>query len=675
MPDKQIGLSMTKQHKYWSFLVVFLFTFALLNGTHLLAASAAKQLAKGISLYNNNKNEDAIEYFVDVLVNGNQEEVATANKYINLIHEQAGGIQKPVEVDVNFKEGEVKTLKQNTDESVAAAQEQALRQAEQAALLASEQEQAALAAAQAQKQAAIDEVNAQQQDLANRIEAARLEAVNQAEAQRQAALEQTADFNKANVEAATAAAAAGAITTAAALQQDAKDTQTQEPENAMEENATLEPSVLNEQAQEPVAPEVVLVKASTETVSAPSESLPKSIFEDLTSPEAVKARELYTMQKLDSMTAAAIAKINDAKGVNLYMRDNRPDALDIEPGVIFEKGQFRQDSLPLLNSIYELLALTQGSAYVILPPGSYTDDVTLAGIRQAMALNSYLVSRGISQGKLHYNMGLSDEEPPAQYANLHGLAIVFDYDAKLPTNLEKNENNETAPLLSMAIVPLCHAIDRSLGEAFAIDFSVLETVSAIDNWVLQIVQHGRDGKYYVVRQLEGFTPVYHQILWNGRKGIIGPELPCGKYTVVLTATDLKGQKQTIRRRLIVKCASDTVTDTCSDVCGNKKAAVVVSEGVLDYKAARLWKKPARTMRGAASSVKATSQAVSTSSSRATKTTTTRTIIQEEAGGDDSGVAALPSASTSVDTTKNITYDSPDMGYPTNNPYDMPFEEN
>ena len=62
-------------------------------------------------------------------------------------------------------------------------------------------------------------------------------------------------------------------------------------------------------------------------------------------------------------------------------------------------------------------------------------------------------------------------------------------------------------------------------------------MSPVDNWMLQVVQHGRDGNFYVVRQLEGFTPVYHQILWNGRKGIIGPELPCGKYTLVLTATD------------------------------------------------------------------------------------------------------------------------------------------
>ena len=673
---------MIKQHKYWSVLVVSLCCFALLSGTKLFAASAAKQLAKGIELYENNKSEEAMDYFVDVLLNGTQEEAAQANKYMNMIHDQLGGIQKPVEVDADFKEGEVKSLNQTANAAVTAAQEQARLAAEQAAAQAAAEEEAARAALAAKQQEAIDAVNAQQEALTQRIEAARQEALEQAQAQRQAALEQAAALADADLDAAAAVAA-----TAQQLPQTAQEdltaieTQAAQQVAAVRQAATISPEeAAASPVEQPVEQYVLAPSVLTEAEPAPvtTQEVTPSVFADLMSPEAIQARELYTRQKLDSMTAAAMENINGTKGVHLYMRDDRPDALDIEPEVIFEKGQFRTDSLPLLNSIYELLALTQGSAYVILPPGSYTDDVTLAGIRQAMALNSYLVNRGISQGKLHYNMGLADEEPPARYANLNGLAIVFDYDAKLPTNLEKNANNETAPLLSMAVVPLCHAIDRSLGEAFAIDFSVLETISPIDNWVLQIVQHGRDGKYYIVRQLEGFTPVYHQILWNGRKGIIGPELPCGKYTAVLTATDLKGQKQTVRRRLIVKCAGDATTDTCN-ACSTAKKAVVTTtdEGKLNYKASRLWVKPGRKMGTAAASATATStdKAVSTASSSATKTVTTRTIIQEYDGTEDaeSAVAPVPPVSTSSSTS----YEMEEVAdaYPTNNPYDMPYEEN
>lgn len=74
-----------------------------------------------------------------------------------------------------------------------------------------------------------------------------------------------------------------------------------------------------------------------------------STFTDLTSPEAVEARELYTNQKLDSMTAAAIEKINAAKGVHLYFRDNMPDALDIDADVLFDGNKFRPEALPLFK--------------------------------------------------------------------------------------------------------------------------------------------------------------------------------------------------------------------------------------------------------------------------------------------------------------------------------------
>lgn len=633
---------MMKLNKRWNYVLVFLLGLFVISATEVVAASAARQLAKGISLYNDNKDEKAMDYFIDVLVNGNAEEVAEANKYITLIHNRIGGIQTPVEVDVNFKEGEVKSLDEVTAQTMQQAQQTAQ---DQAAMLQAEQEALAAQAA-AKQQEALDAVNAQQQALTEQIEANKLAAQEQADQYKEALQKAQTDLQndwdtavgvEQGIEDSAVAATVGAAGLAATAQEDA---QAVEDQTAKEINASRD-NVLT-------------------TVNG------ESAFTDLTSEKAIEARELYTAQKIASMTDAAIKNINDTKGVNLYMRDNRPDALDIDPEVIFDKNTFRSDALPLLNSIYELLALTQGSAYVILPPGSYTDDVTLSGIRQAMALNSYLINRGISQGKLHYNMGLVDEEPPARFANLHGLAVVFDYDAKLPTVMEKNEKNETAPLLSMAIVPLCHAIDRSLGEAFAIDFSVLETENPLDNWVLQVVQHGHDGKYYIVRQLEGFAPVYHQILFNGRKGIIGPELPCGKYTLVLTGTDLKGKKQTLRRRVVVKCAD--AVNSCEGTCPVKKEAAA-EQKELDYKAARLWVKPGRTMvapvtKQAAASTASTS--TSTSSSTYTKTVNTTTIVQDDDGSD-------PLAGTVAGSATAQPYGAPADSLPVNNPYDMPYE--
>lgn len=599
---------MIKINKFLGYLIVSIFCVSLTGGSLLSAATPARQLAKGISLFNDEKNEEAMNYFLDVLVNGNRDEVAEATKYVHLIHDRIGGVQDPVIVDVNFKEGEIKSLDAVTDPAVLAAQEKARAAAEGTLAKANSAKEDAEALTLAKKNEILTTALAEQKVITDSIEA-----------QRAAAMQEGKDLNEAELGVAAVDATLG--------------------KDGLTATADADKAALMTQASEEVAA--------------------ASAFADLTTPEAAEARAIYTKQKIESMTAASIEKINGVKGVYLYMREGRPDALDIDPQVLFtSKNTFKTSAQPLLNSIYELLALTQGSAYVILPAGSYTDDVTLSGIRQAMALNSYLINRGLSQGKLHYNMGLSDQEPPARYANLSGISIVFDYDAKLPANMEKNENNDKAPLLSMAVVPLCHSLDRSLGEAFVIDFSVLETASPIENWVLHIVQHGRDGKYYIVRQLEGFTSVYHQIVWNGRKGIIGPELPCGKYTLVLTATDLKGEKQTLRRRIVVKCSKQKKSSCRTGACTATRELCPKC----DYKTPRLWTKPGRTMGGATYD----EPAADASAETVTTTTTVTTVVEEAPATADQSMAqnGYPYQDQNLSTEP----------MPMDNPYDMPYDD-
>ncbi len=510
------------------FLAALLALSLLTGGTALFAASSsAKQLKKGIQLYQANQDEAAMDYLIDVLVNGSRAEVEEANKYINLIHNRMGGIQDPVEVDVNFKEGEARRLQPGQDPAVLEAQMNAENApienyldsegltytAEQDAVAMKGQEEAEMLAAQEQ---------------------ARQQALLQQQAQ-QRALE---------------------------AQMRSKDRQVQEAD--------------------------VIVEAPGQSTQQETAST-GSTFTDLSTPSALKARQIYTSQKLDSMKKAAIAKLEKAEGVRVYFRDGLPDAIDIDSDVLFNGYKFRPEAMPLLDEIYTLMALTQGAGYVILPPGSYTDNITLAGIRQAMALNSFLVHKGLSSGKLSYNMGLFDQEPPAKFANLDGVSIVFDFDSELPASMPQAASVSKLPLLSMAVVPVSNEIDPAAGEAFAIDFSVIETAETIDNWLFQVVQHAANGGYYVVRQLEGFSPVYHQLVWNGRKGIIGPELACGTYTLALTATDVMGGKRTIRRQIEVACTNAQPA---------QKATASTQDKKLNYKTARLWNKPARIMKSA-----------------------------------------------------------------------------
>ena len=204
---------------------------------------------------------------------------------------------------------------------------------------------------------------------------------------------------------------------------------------------------------------------------------------------------------------------------------------------------------------------------------------------------------------------------------------------------------------------------------------MLETVNPLDNWVLQVILHGRDGKYYIVRQLEGFSPVYHQILWNGRKGIIGPELPCGKYTLVLTATDLQGNKQTERHRVVVKCAKDTPVGSCQMGSCAAKQQTTSTVTTLNYKSARLWKKPGRVMNDGKTpkqevveekedlteQVSTTGAATATQDDTYTVTKTVRNIVTDDN-------TPLTTDTTSVSSSSSTQVDG--MG----NPYAMSYEE-
>ncbi len=710
------------------------------------ATSAEKSLQKGIEAFRKNDTDKAMDYFVDVLMNGTAAQQARANNYIDAIHNKIGGIETPVEVDLTFPEQPTQTV-------VDPANNLANYGTERLNTLATQAENA--------MQETADLFEDGSRSLTEQIEARQLEGylteepvkqpVTQAEptptlepliqpvpsvqpVQQTTNLIPTQEELDALVQPAAATQTTPVVSTPAAstttvpaprLRQmsDPTEAPVAYAEPLVDTTSYVEPAVQTVTYTEPAVDTISYAQPTAQTVAyvvpttytepvqsasgtytepvtytavpaATTSTLTSSTFADLTSDSAISARNLYTAQKLQSMTEEAEHALKSAPGVHLYLReDGRPDAIDVDDGVLFKGNYFRSDSLDTLNYIYELLALTQGASYTILPSGSYTDDVTLAGIRQAMALKSYLVKRGISEGKLSYNMGLVNEEVPAKFSNLKGLSIVFDYDAKLPTRLLDNENKETAPLLSMAIVPPCRAIDRALGEAYAIDFSVLETVSPLDNWVLQVILHGRDGKYYVVRQLEGFSPVYHQILWNGRKGIIGPELPCGKYTVVLTGIDLKGNKQVLRRRLIVKCAETVqTTGSCQEgKCPAVVKAATTKSTVLNYKSARLWKKPGRIMRDAQTKVEqkveqtaqqnvaaqstatadmqAQGTATGTSDSTYTHTKTVRTIVTTDNTPAETVSSSSSSSFSSYSSGGEVSLKDVEA-----NPYDIPYEE-
>lgn len=321
-------------------------------------------------------------------------------------------------------------------------------------------------------------------------------------------------------------------------------------------------------------------------------------------------------QKRQELIDYLVTKLNADEDVQVYMRNGHVDAIDINSSALFLGRIMDKVSSPILDDVYALMILENSPSYVILPEGSYTDDVTLHGVRQAVALNTYLINRGISPSKMTLNMGLTTQEPPEKFSDLAGISVVFDYDGKSHLK-SKLQEKDLPPVLSLAVYPF-NEITPSLGEVFVIDFSVMEASSPVKEWVLQIVSHAADKHYYVVKQLSGNNPLNYQTFWNGRKRYFGHLLPSGKYTIVLKARDASGRERILKRQVILKEGptneDDIVIKTESEVVREEEFKKIKEEqeaqlqdgywgtsderkSNLDYSQKRLWNKPSKRQVG------------------------------------------------------------------------------
>ena len=309
-------------------------------------------------------------------------------------------------------------------------------------------------------------------------------------------------------------------------------------------------------------------------------------------------------EQRQKMREELLIKLRKNKDVQIYMRDGKIDAIDIPSDILFRNRTINKDAKEIMDYVYGLMIVENPPAYYILPEGSFTDDVTVQSVRQAVSLNSYLINRGISPGKLNLNMGLSTQEPPEKFRDLAGTSIIFDYDGKTRSKATKlQEKRDLPPALSLAVAPF-EEIIPTWDEAFLIDFSVMETAAPIKKWTLQIISHDIDGHFYVIKQYSGKSPIAKQVFWNGKKLYFGQPLPTGNYTAVLWAVDSENRERLLKRKLVLREAprkfydEDEKTEPEVIQEENKeqvKKAVKAKSVTLNYKQKRLWKKPGKKL--------------------------------------------------------------------------------
>lgn len=545
--------------KYIFVALSLCFVFTVAHGASL---TTEEKLAKGKTLYEEGKYDDAMDNFIDVFVYGNPEQISEANEYVNMIHFKRGGVEAPKQVPYD------------------------------------------------------------------------------------PALESTReDGHKGKV-----------------LFDSRKNRG--EEEELSEKPAKQPASSAEEDSLQAAVKEPTIYTPESEAEQANAEPVEKIVAETgMPSDDDAEVKALRRDSidaQINTMTASLLEKIHSYQGVNVYMRGGLVDAIDIESDAIFANDgiTFKPAAKEILDDVYALMVLSGTPSFVLLPPGSYSDDVSIRGVRQTVALNSYLINMGVSTAKLSFNMGLTTEQPPAKFSDLEGISIVFDYTAEPNLKLKSPEKN-LPPVLSLGLYPF-HSITPDKDEGMVVDFSVVQSYDKVADWALQIIQHAKDGKYYVVRQVSGSGPVYRQIFWNGKKQYFGQILPIGKYTIILRAKDTDGREKVVRRKVELL---ETKKET-------PKYAKKAAKGDLDYTIKRLWTKPEAIRQSGADKVASASEEVLTTEQPASMPEDNNNYLYQAndpyaadpyaAAGDDFGAdyntpamdtsAAMPMDTTTMDPT-------------------------
>lgn len=600
----------------------------LVSSNFLFAAEnkAEESLSKGKKFYADGRYEEAMDSFIDVFVSGNPDQISEANEYVNLIHFDRGGVVPPKQVPYNkeiedrqnigvqgknlFDKEEPKQANPVTQEKQPALKEIYLKEKEEADI--PEPPSSVPEANPFEKPEIVAEAPVEEEVK----EDVKAEGEKDVKPQKQPeATKVDAKDATTPVAAETAAATGVAVAPVVAAKTGKADDKDDKNKNADKTDK-----------QDNKEPQKDTKTATQETEAAPVAAVPQEtiVAEDDTFPKGSKSKVRALQRQKEEekrleMRDDVIAKLRKKKDVQVYMRAGKVDAVDIPSDILFRDRAINQNASEILDGLYALMILENAPAYYILPEGSYTDDVTIQGVRQAVTLNSYLVNRGISPSKMNLNMGLSTQEPPEKFRDLAGVSVVFDYDGKSRLYSKLEEKN-LPPILSLAVYPFKEIIP-AWGEVFVIDFSVIEASAPVKEWSLQIVSHDIDKHFYVVKQFSGKGPLTHQVFWNGKKRYFGQELPAGDYTVVLRAVDSEKRERILKRKVTIKEAPQKLETeyikTEAEVAKAEKQEkakeqAATKNGELNYNQKRLWNKPAKKkMGGAVATPAETTPAVTT----------------------------------------------------------------
>lgn len=302
-----------------------------------------------------------------------------------------------------------------------------------------------------------------------------------------------------------------------------------------------------------------LTEVSAPKTSAPRGSTPLGMRAPVTETPVVREDDEAQREriadninsKISAMRRDLLLSLSRSKPVQVYMGgDGMPKALTLDPEYFFSKETaFRRGTQDMLAQIAGLLFTLGKANILVLPEGSAAGDVKIKSIRQALAINSYFESRGISKSRIEVNLTGSEVRYPKELTNISGIIMIFDYE-KEPRLKDLEDMQTKGPKVSLGIYPTAISVHRN--EGAIVEFSAFESPIGEPTWKFQIFQVRRDGTRILLQEISGHGPMYNQSFWNGRKKFFGASYPSGKYMFTVTALDVQGRETSLSRLLVIR---------------------------------------------------------------------------------------------------------------------------
>lgn len=296
------------------------------------------------------------------------------------------------------------------------------------------------------------------------------------------------------------------------------------------------------------------VKPKIETKSYLDEKTTKSseVFEKVvTTPTLNGDVASKILEKINEMRREVLLTMSKISAFKVFLKDqNTPVAILIDEDEIFSSGAtFKPKAIEYLQNLSALFFTTGKANIVLLPRGSATGEIEIASIRRAIAVSSYLTSRGISPSRLSVNLTGANVVIPKQVNNVNGLLFIFYYDKEMALKGE-DDMKTGGPKVSMGIYP--PVISAYKDEGAIIEFSVLEGSGGLPTWKFEIFRVNQDNSMLAIQTVEGYGSKYNQTFFNGREKFFGAYYPWGRYVFSITATDMNGKETSEKRFLLLK---------------------------------------------------------------------------------------------------------------------------